>query len=546
MAIDVRPLKLVDNVDILNAIREDASSDYQRRIPEATKAGLQDQLRHLEDFGPGWNEFQDSLINRIGLVLIKNTSWTNPLAMFKRGMLTYGNTIEEIQMGLITAKGYDADREELEAELFGRAPLDVQTNFHKINRTDKYKISVNPDLLKRAFLDDGGLGNFLTDTLSVPTTSDQWDEFLITCKLISEYASNGGFFKVHVPDVVSATSDGTDARSILRTMRAMAGNLKFISSRYNAAHMPMAATPDELIVICSPEFNAAVDVEALAGAFNISKAEMFGRIVEIPQEQFGIDGAQAVMTTKDFFVIADNKIENTSMYNPSSLHSNYWLHHWQVISASRFVPAILFTTGAGDDIIQVSTPVTSVTAVTTIDRNGDTVTSVYRGEIYSLNADAVTGNPDSVNTGVRWSITGNTSNRTYVTLSGVLHVGGDEGATAITATATSTWLDPAGIMRNGKASSESLTVTGDAVADWPEVDTLTGITVKGVAVTLVAGTYTYSVAVTGGTITATDVVVAGVDSSNVTTTVNTAGTQAKIELDSVAGDPVYTINVTTA
>ena len=37
--IDIRPFKVdTSNVDIMNAIRRNASSEYQRRIPEATKA----------------------------------------------------------------------------------------------------------------------------------------------------------------------------------------------------------------------------------------------------------------------------------------------------------------------------------------------------------------------------------------------------------------------------------------------------------------------------------------------------------------------------
>src|SRR5699024_12701557 len=95
-------------------------------------------------------------------------------------------------------------------------------------------------------------------------------------------------------------------------------------------------------------FNATIDVDALAGAFNVERSTLAGRQVTIPQEQFGLDGAQAILTTKDFFVVADQILENTSAENPVGLTTNYFLHHWPVISQSRFAPAVLFHTGADD------------------------------------------------------------------------------------------------------------------------------------------------------------------------------------------------------
>ena len=77
------------------------------------------------------------------------------------------------------------------------------------------------------------------------------------------------------------------------------------------------------------------------------------RVIPVPAEQMGIDKAQAILTTKDFFVIADNLLENTSQPNPVSLGTNYFLHHWEVISTSLFVPAVMFWTGNDDRNIRV-------------------------------------------------------------------------------------------------------------------------------------------------------------------------------------------------
>jgi len=458
--IDIRPLKPnTSNVDILNAIRKNASPDYQKRVPEATKASIQDNLQALTDYRPGWNEFVDALINRIGLVVVKNNIWTNQLAKFKRGMLQYGDTIEEINVGLIKARVYNADRQYLERDIFGQYPPEVQSSFHKLNRQEYYPITINEPLLQRAFLDNTGLQSFVTSTMSAPATSDQWDEFLQTTSLLGEYYKAGGFFKVNVPDVGSASSGAEEAKFFLRRVREMSGTLQFMSTLYNASGMPMAVDPDDLELLITPEALASIDVEALAGAFNIDKANMPGRITIIPKENFNIPGAQAVLTTREFFVIADSRIETASVWNPVSLSSNMFLHHWEVISASRFVPAILFTTEAGTVIEIPETPVTGVSTLTVIDGDGDTVTDVERGTLYQIVGSAVT---DGDNDALRLSVSGNESNKTYITQSGVLHVAPDEPALTLTVNAFAVDSDVPQL-----TASVTVDVVGDLLNLWP-------------------------------------------------------------------------------
>lgn len=556
MTVAVRTLKPTTNEILLDRIRDDASPAYQARIPEATKAGVQNTLKALQTYRPNQNEFIDALVNKIALTIIQGTSWTNPLAEFKRGLLTGGDTIEEIQVGLIKAKTYDPARDELEKELFGTAPIEVQSSFHKVNRRDRYKVTINERLLANAFNAPMGLSSFAAQIMSAPGTSDQWDEFLLMCSLFGEYEANGGYFKVNVPDVTNPLSTEADAKSVLRKIRGVAGNMKFPTTQFNAARMPIAATAEELILFVTPEFNAAIDVEALAGAFNLSKLELSGRVIEIPAENFGIDGAQALMTTKDFFVVADQLFETASQWNPASLQNNYWLHRWQVISASRFVPAVLFTTGAGDEVVRVLTPVVSVEAITIFDINGDVPSTVARGEVYSLVSEAVTSPADGLNTDVRWSLYGNTSPRTYISQTGVLHVGGDEGSATLTARATSTWLDPSNVMKNGPFAELALTVSGEAVLDaWPATDNpdttsddvqnrVTNITVQGVAVspTFAYNTYTYTANVVDpATVVKSDFVVTGPDAGDVTIT--KSGLVFTISVPSAPGDPVYTVTV---
>ena len=464
---NIRPLRDNSNAAIMDAIRAEASPQYFQRIPAATQAGVKDTVEHLHQFRPHMNEFMDALVNRIGTVIARNTVWTNPLSDFKRGMMGFGDTIEEIQTGLLKAHTYDPDRDYLERDIFASETPASESNFHRINRQNFYKITMNEDLLRRAFLEDGGLAGFIGQLMQAPTTSDNWDEFLLTCQLFKEYENNGGFYHVKIPDVASPASTAEDAKSALRTMRGFADTLPFISTKYNAAHMPTFANRDEMLLFATPEFQAAVDVEALAGAFNVSKTDLYGRIVTIPKEQFAIKGCQAIMTTKDFFVIADTLLENRSMQNPVGLGTNYFLHHHSIISASRFVPAVMFSSVKDDSVITIDKPVTGITAITFEPlADGTTPTNVARGGMVGLVAEAVTAGDAKA---VSWYVTGGNSQRTYITQQGVLHVGIDETAKSLTVGAVTTWIDPdMTVHTDPKAKTKSVPVVGDIGPAWPD------------------------------------------------------------------------------
>ena len=424
-----------NNVDMLNRIRYDASSDYQRRIPDVTKANVDETLNALTNYRPAWNEFCDALINRVGSYITRDVVWQNPLAKFKRNTLTYGDTIEEAQVGLVKAYGYNEERDALEGEVFGVSRPDVQSQFHKVGRKDKYKISVNDAVLRRAFLESDGLSKFVNQVLQSPITSDAWDEFLLMCSLLPKYEEKGGFFHIKVPDIQGLGASDGDVKTFIKKVQATAGNLQFLDTKYTPSRMPTWGSRDNLVLLTSPETMASVNVDAWAAAFNLDKQVMTENIVEIPRYLLGDDKTQAILTTKDFFVVCDTLLENTSMYNPAALNTNYWLHHHEIISASLFVPAVKFWTGVSDDKV-VAGPTNLELKPEAIRRADGTSISgsdkLSAGENGYLSYTIVGDNlPDGAEIPVDFWVHDNNSNRTRIYNDGTLLIGADETATQI-------------------------------------------------------------------------------------------------------------------
>lgn len=453
------------NAQILNAIRTDASLAYQQRIPAATQGDIADTVNHLLEYRPMMNEFIDALVNRIGDVVIKSKVWSNPLAEFKRGMMQYGETIEELATTLLQAKRYDPNK--CYDDVFKCSPPDIMSNFHSINRQDYYELTVNDMLLRRAFLNDYGLQDLVGRIMETPYTSDYWDEYLIMRNLFVEYDSIDGFHKIQVPDASSATTRAEkqdNAMAITEAVRGMIGKLKFMSGNYNAAGVPTFTNVNDLVLFVTPDFEAMLDVNVLAFAFNASAADVRARVILV--DDFGIDGCQAILCDKDFFMCADTLIDFESIRNPKAISWNYWLHHHGIYSVSRFVNAVMFTTDAGSSVVVPAIKTTGVTVTFAKGEDGKTPEFATKGARTRLNVDvAGTVTPPtpgySVPQGVTWGITEAAkplSVGTFVDAEGVVHVSPEEKNEEFTVTATSTYIDPTVAMGEQKHESGTLKV----------------------------------------------------------------------------------------
>lgn len=92
------------SADILNAIRNSATNDYKNYIPVVTAdAEIIRSVGSILMQNPSlMNEFLSALCNRIGKVLINSRLYNNPWAVFKKGVLEFGEVVEDIFVNIAT------------------------------------------------------------------------------------------------------------------------------------------------------------------------------------------------------------------------------------------------------------------------------------------------------------------------------------------------------------------------------------------------------------------------------------------------------------
>lgn len=493
----LRPLTDFNNVQLLNMIRNESSPEYQRRIPAATQSNMDITVSTLMSSTQLKNEFYSSLINRIGGTMVHSWKWSNPLSVFTRASQTYGDTWQEIAVGMPLAQVYDPNAEYLGADNFRKWKVDVDSLYHRLDFAHFYPVTTDDKTLRRAFASDNGLSSLTSQLIQSCYNAAEVDVFEALCHMFTQYARLGGYWRVHMDaDLNKMTSTQDEARGLLRQIRSWADTLKFVSTRYNARHMPTFAKPDELVLFCSPEVKSALDVQGLATVFHRTDAEpTLDRIIVVPEDRFGINGVQAILTTDKFLIDIPVIEEMTQQTNPVNINSvNNYLHMQRIISVSGFAPAVLFWNGVGstDSVVPpagtaAATPKFAL-KLSAYGEGAVTPGNVARGGAVQVEADTTITNDGKASWrsgAVKYSIGATDkplSEWTYISPTGVLVVGIDEANTVIPVQATADYINPTTPeVPNTVSASLDVPVAGDGVIGFsPSI--VASITVDSVSV----------------------------------------------------------------
>ena len=386
------------------------------------------------------NAFVNALVNRIAMTLVTSRMWSNPWSMFKQGYMEFGETVEEVFANIAKPQSYDPAV--AEKEIFKREIPDVRAAFHTMNYQKFYKVTIQNDQLRMAFISWSGITDLIARIVDTLYTGMNYDEFCVMKYMIAREILSGQMDMTVVP----AASEANYLKDTAAAMRAASSKLTFLSSKYNRAGVYNATERSRQYVIIDSDFEANMDVDVMAVAFHMERTDFLGRLVIVDSwadhdlarlaEIFENDSSytpftsgeitalgkiHGVIVDRDWWMVFDNFQQMTENYNGQGLYWNYWLHVWKTFSVSPFANATVFTESEG-----TVSSITVSPSTATIAKNG------------SAQFSATVSGSGIYYQGVKWSISGANSSETRIDeWNGQLFVGSDETAETITVTATS-------------------------------------------------------------------------------------------------------------
>lgn len=427
------PTKTSTNVSVkvLNNIRSQASTDYRNYVPVATEDSsvLKEIGKVLMDSPNLRNEFYDTLINMIAKTYAKTCLFENVLAVFNKGTIDFGSTVEEIYINLCEAKQYDADGEGY--EIFEQTKADVRTAFHTINSELLYRTTTNEQLINRAFLSSNGVEDLLKKVVGALVQSANYDEFLVMKYLIAKCIFNG---QINIKPVSAIVDDAT-AKQALIDFKSMSNDWLFPSTDYNMSGVYATSPKDNQYILLTNKADANIGVNALAYMFgpeyannsakkitidSFSKLEMnrLRKVLGIADgasdpltsdEISALDNIQGVLLDREWFQIYYNSIRTTVTYDEEHLRYNNRLFLFKTFSTSPFANICVFASGTN-----------GVTSVALDATSKPTITHGVGGSAQIKCTVSLTGLTPLRGGAVKWTLSGTGADNASIDNSGLL------------------------------------------------------------------------------------------------------------------------------
>ena len=344
----------------LNAIREASVSEgtiYHQYLP------IVDDQTDIAAFGtpilnntPVMNEFMNRLVNRIVYTSFQNRYFNNPLQILEGDNIPLGYAGQEIYVNPAKGRQYDVNDF---AGLLVKYEADVKVQYTSVNMDLQYPVTVSRHKLKQAFVSWDSLDNFVMELSNSLYNGAYIDEFRFTKGLVSAaYKSN----QVQV-ETISAVSSEATAKAFVQKARELFLNMQLPSTEYNAwakvggygKEILTYSRPEDLVFLIRNDVRAYLDVNVLAEAFNMDKADLLGRIIPIDNfDQFDdtgykiFDGSAIVAFIGDasWFRIKRQDMYLDEFYNANNRTWQYYLNLTKMYNYSLFANGVLATSEA--------------------------------------------------------------------------------------------------------------------------------------------------------------------------------------------------------
>ena len=336
----------------LNEIREtlvQENSVYQTQIPlvehyTSSQVYGQSLLALPSDLR---NKFIQSLVNRIAYTKFQMDYFENPLRELANDELPLGAIGQDIYVNPAQGRVYNIDDF---AGLLAKYESDVKVEYNELNYDVQYPVTIVRKELEKAFTSWGDFESFLMGISQSLYNGAYIDDYNYTRKLITNAYKNNNVQMETFTFANPASPTEAELKALLARLRQAYLDFQAPSTAYNAwakvggygRSIVSWSNPRDIVVFISNKLASILDVNALASAFNIDKAELLGRVYYVPDfDQKDNEGNVIVDGSKIYAFICDRrwfKIRDKAMFMDEFYNANNrsWQQYLNVIKSFNY------------------------------------------------------------------------------------------------------------------------------------------------------------------------------------------------------------------
>lgn len=315
---------------------------------------------------------------------------------------------------------------------------DVKVQYTTVNMDLQYCVTVSRHKLKQAFVSWDALDTFIGELSNSLYNGAYIDEYQFTKELVSgAYKSNQA--QISVLDATGGLTENL-AKEFVVKARELFLNFQTPSSSYNSwakvggegKPVKTWTNPEDIVFLLRNDIRAFMDVNVLASAFNMDKADLLGNIITVDNfDQFDDDGNKifdgsnivGMIADKSWFRIKRQDMFLDEFYNANNRTWQYYLNLTKMYNYSLFANGVVFATAL---------PEVNASAIS-VDKDEITVSKGATAKVVVTTTPFPANQTISVSSSAEGVATATISNK-VITITGVDSGDGVDGTATITVT----------------------------------------------------------------------------------------------------------------
>lgn len=291
------------------------------------------------NYTPNTYEEMGNMIGKIAQQIIREVETRDPLAVFDKIPVDKGDTIEQAVIKLVEASPYDKT---------GAGALTRATNEKLLVRyfnnweARKYKQTVDTSEIRKVLEGETGVdtvSSMLVGTLAQSRVYDKYTNVKALFKWATtngSLESNSSVFK-HLDDVQVNADNTLNYKAILKKIKNTVKGMKYVNTDYNSIGLARSTRESDIYILMPYTLVTDIDVDELAGVFNLDKAEIRSRIIEIDTDDtyVYIVDQNAILDYTRLYEMWDQK-------NADGHFWNYFLHVEDLFAVSPLFDCCYF------------------------------------------------------------------------------------------------------------------------------------------------------------------------------------------------------------
>lgn len=298
------------------------------------------------------NEFVPALLDRIVSTQINIKYFNSPLRSLEGTEMPLGATVQDIYTNPVKGRQFNPNDF---AGLLAKYEPDVKVQYNTVNADWQYPVTVSEDNIRSAFVSWGTLYEFVQGIVAAVYNGFYIDDFRTTKGLIgAAYREN-----MVVVNTMTAPTDEATAKAMIRQARALYLNMQLPTTEYNAWNqiggegraITTFTEANDIVIMIRNDILALVDVDVLAAAFNMDKANFIGRVYGVDNfSQYDDEGNLLFDGSNIFFAIGDRRWFRIKpqmqrfdqFYNANNTSWQYYLRVRKMYQYSYFANMVVF------------------------------------------------------------------------------------------------------------------------------------------------------------------------------------------------------------